>query len=121
MIDEAKKYEEEDNKMKLRIESKNSLENYCYSIKTTLDDDANKQKISEEELRELSSKVDETLQWIESGSLESESEEIDAKKKELESFAGPIMTKIVSGASDAGQTTTTEDSPEQSTPVEEID
>ena len=42
MVDEAKEYEEEDKKMKQRIEAKNSLENYCYTLKTSLEDEANK-------------------------------------------------------------------------------
>ena len=65
MIDEAKKYEEEDNKMKQRIEAKNSLENYCYSIKTSLDDEAVNRRSLLEELTTATSKVDETLQWLE--------------------------------------------------------
>ena len=122
MIDEAKKYEEEDNKMKQRIEAKNSLENYCYSIKTSLDDDANKQKISSEELTTATSKVEETLQWLESGSLDSETEEIEAKKTELEEVVKPIMSKILGSASEGGQPDPSEEEEgEQSTPVEEID
>jgi L1 cell adhesion molecule like protein len=125
MVDEAKNYEEEDNKMKQRIEAKNSLENYCYSIKTSLDDEANKQKISSEELTQTTSKVEETLQWLESGSLDSETEEIEAKKKELEQVAKPVMSKILGNASDGGQATPaaeeSQQDTEQSTPVEEID
>lgn len=125
MVDEAKKYEEEDKKMKQRIEAKNSLENYCYTLKTSLEDEANKQKISSEELTTVTSKVEETLQWLESGSLESETEEIEAKKTELEQVAKPIMSKIVGSASDGGQaapsTEEAQQETEQSTPVEEID
>ena len=125
MVDEAKKYEEEDKKMKQRIEAKNSLENYCYTLKTSLEDEANKQKISSEELTTVTSKVEETLQWLESGSLESETEEIEAKKTELEQVAKPIMSKILGGASDGGQAgpapKEAQQETEQSTPIEEID
>merc|ERR1712166_1546506 len=39
MTADAEKYAEEDAAFKNKVESKNSLENYCYSMKNTLDDE----------------------------------------------------------------------------------
>ena len=41
MIKEAEDYAEEDKQMKERIDSRNGLESYLYSLKNTLDDDGN--------------------------------------------------------------------------------
>merc|ERR1712022_88150 len=39
MTADAEKYAKEDEEFKARVESKNALENYCYSMKNTLDDE----------------------------------------------------------------------------------
>merc|ERR1711977_716389 len=49
MTADAEKYAEEDAAFKNKVESKNALENYCYSMKNTLDDEKVKDKISEDD------------------------------------------------------------------------
>merc|ERR1719243_307389 len=49
MTADAEKYAKEDEEFKKKVEAKNGLENYCYSMKSTLDDDKVKEKISEED------------------------------------------------------------------------
>merc|ERR1719310_1187418 len=39
MTADAEKYAKEDEEFKAKVEAKNALENYCYSMKTTLDDE----------------------------------------------------------------------------------
>ena len=48
MTADAEKYAKEDEEFKKKVEAKNGLENYCYSMKSTLDDDKVKDKLSEE-------------------------------------------------------------------------
>ena len=45
MTADAEKYAKEDEEFKKKVEAKNGLENYCYSMKSTLDDDKVKEKI----------------------------------------------------------------------------
>merc|ERR1711868_325638 len=45
---DAEKYAKEDELFKERVESKNALENYCYNIKNSLDDEKLKDKIPAE-------------------------------------------------------------------------
>merc|ERR1711944_374181 len=47
MVNDAEKYKDEDNLQKERIQAKNNLESYAFNLKSSLDDDAVKQKISE--------------------------------------------------------------------------
>lgn len=49
MVNEAEKFKGEDEKIKKRIESKNALENYCFSMKNTLNDEKLKDKFTEED------------------------------------------------------------------------
>merc|ERR1712046_441129 len=49
MVQEAEQFAEEDKKVKDKIEARNSLENYVYSMKNTLSEDKWKGKIDEEE------------------------------------------------------------------------
>ena len=39
MVDEAERYKAEDEANRVRVEAKNSLENYCYSMKNTMADE----------------------------------------------------------------------------------
>merc|ERR1719150_2613767 len=47
MVSDAEKFKAEDDKQKDRIAAKNGLESYCFNMKSTLDDDKVKDKISE--------------------------------------------------------------------------
>merc|ERR1712046_522696 len=49
MVEEAEQYADEDKKVRERIEGRNSLESYVYSIKSSLSEDKWKGKIDEEE------------------------------------------------------------------------
>merc|ERR1711970_1704848 len=46
MTKDAEKYAKEDEEFKSRVEAKNGLENYAYSMKNTLNDDKVKDKVS---------------------------------------------------------------------------
>jgi heat shock protein 1/8 len=49
MVNEAEKFKGEDEKIKKRIEAKNALENYCFSMKNTLNDEKLRDKFTEED------------------------------------------------------------------------
>jgi len=49
MVNEAEKFRGEDEKVKKRIEAKNALENYCFSMKNTLNDEKLKDKFTEDD------------------------------------------------------------------------
>ena len=93
MVKEAEVYKSEDDKQKERISAKNSLESYCFSVKSTLEDDNIKAKISESDRHKVSKKCTEILKWVEENQM-AEMEEFSHKQKELESICNPIMTKL---------------------------
>merc|ERR1719231_1616818 len=91
----AGKYAAEDAAFKEKVEAKNSLENYCYSMKSTLDDDKVKDKISSDDKEKATKAVDEALSWLE-GNQMAEKEEFEYKRKEVEGICTPIMTAMYS-------------------------
>ena len=100
LVKEAEKFKDEDNKVKERIEAKNTLEQYAYQIKNTLKDEKLKDKFSEDEKKQIEAKVDEVLKWTNDNPAASK-EEYDAKVKEIEAVFNPIMQKIYQQAGGA--------------------
>jgi len=107
MIAEAEKFEEEDRKTKGKIDARNGLESYLFNLKSTLQDNESQamQNFSIEEVKEMYDTIDEALDWMEDN-LEVDQEEYDAKRKEIEQVALPMMRKIYSST---GETDDTDD------------
>merc|ERR1719389_1630740 len=100
MVSDAEKFKAEDDKQKDRIAAKNGLESYCFNMKTTLDDDKVKDKISEDEKKAINDKCDEAIKWLDANQL-AEVEEFNEKQKEVEGVCNPIITKLYADAGGA--------------------
>merc|ERR1719377_461442 len=61
MTADAEKYAKEDEEFKNKVEAKNALENYCYSMKNTLGDEKVKDKISDEDKAKAKEAVDDKV------------------------------------------------------------
>ena len=103
MVKEAEDFEEEDKKAREKVEAKNSLENYVYSIRNTLNDETKglKDKIEEEDRQTVENAVKETIEWLDEH-LGAEKDEYDEKYKELEQIVQPIFSKLYAQAGAAG-------------------
>lgn len=102
MINDAEKYADDDKKVKEKVEAKNELESYAYSLKNQLGDKEKLGgKLSSEDKDTITEAVDEKIKWLESNP-DAEAEELQAKKKELEEIVQPIMSKLYEGAGGAG-------------------
>lgn len=97
MVKDAEKYAGEDKAHQERIQSKNSLESYAYSMKQTMDDEKVKDKIEAGDKAKIVAKVDEIIKWLD-GNLAAEKDEFEEKKKELEGVCNPIMMKFYQGS-----------------------
>lgn len=97
MVNEAEKYKAEDDAHKEKIEAKNGLENYCFSMRNTLEDEKLKEKFDEGDKEKIENAVKEALDWLDKNSL-AEKEEFEAKQKEVEGVANPIMMKVYQAA-----------------------
>merc|ERR1711966_549004 len=96
MVREAEEFAEEDAKVKERIDSRNGLESYLYNLKNTLDDDETGGGISPQDKKELQDMIDEALDWMDENP-ESDKEDYDEKRKEVEQVANPIMRDMYAG------------------------
>ena len=101
MVQDAEKYKAEDDEAKAKIEARNSLENYCYTLRNTISEDKVKEKISDDDKKAIEDKVAEVLAWMEENES-AEKEEYDEKQKSVESVATPIITKMYQGGDGAG-------------------
>merc|ERR1712046_475373 len=104
MVEEAEQFAEEDKKVKDRIDGRNALEGYCYNLKNTLEDEEKgiADKVDEEDKEKVEEAVREALEWLDDNQ-EAEKEEFEAKQKELEQIANPIIQKVYqAGAGGAG-------------------
>jgi len=93
MVQEAEKYASEDASNKERVEAKNGLENYCFTMRNTLDEPQLKEKFEPGDKEKIEAAVTEALDWLDKNQL-AEKEEFNAKQKEVEGVANPIMMKV---------------------------
>ncbi|GBN94759.1 Endoplasmic reticulum chaperone BiP, partial [Araneus ventricosus] len=94
MIKDAEQFAEDDKKIKEKVEAKNELESYVYSLKNQIGDkekmggkltDADKGKIEEA--------LEEKIKWMESNP-DADAEEYKSQKKEVEEIVTPIVSKL---------------------------
>ncbi|KAK2562820.1 Heat shock cognate 71 kDa protein [Acropora cervicornis] len=101
MVKDAEKYKAEDDQQRDKVQAKNSLESYAYNMKSTVEDDKVKDKISEEDKTAILDKCKEVIEWLEKTDAAAK-EEYEAKQKELEKVCNPIITKLYQSAGGAG-------------------
>ncbi|CAI7640185.1 unnamed protein product [Penicillium bialowiezense] len=99
MLAEAEKYKEEDELEAGRIQAKNGLESYAYSLKNTLGE--GKLQISEEDKKKVEDKISETITWLDSNQT-AEKDEYESQQKELEAVANPIISAAYGGQAPPG-------------------
>merc|ERR1711920_1103340 len=93
MVADAEKFKAEDDVQKERISAKNGLESYCFNMKSTVEDDKFKDKISESDLKTISEKCQETIGWLDQNQT-AEIDEYKHKQKEIEGICNPIVNKL---------------------------
>merc|ERR1712142_159279 len=93
MVNDAEKFRADDDKQKEKIQAKNGLESYCFNMKTTIEDEKVKDKISEDDRKAINDKCDEAIKWLDANQL-AEVEEFNDKQKEVEGVCNPIITKL---------------------------
>merc|ERR1711937_333410 len=101
MVSEAEKFKAEDEANKSKIEAKNGLENYCFTMRNTLQEEKLKDKFEGDDKDKIEKTVQETLDWLDKNQM-AEKDEFDAKQKEVEGIVNPIMMKVYQAAGGEG-------------------
>ena len=100
MVSEAEKYKAEDDAARARVDAKNKLENYIFSVKSSVEDTSVAEKLDAKDKNMVVEAVKETETWLERNSL-AEKDELDHKLKEVQGKVGPVMSKIYSAPNGA--------------------
>ena len=100
MVNEADKFKQEDEAQREKIAAKNALESYSFNMKSTVEDEKIKDKISETDKQTILDKCNDTIKWLDANQL-AEKDEFEHKQKELEQICNPIITKLYQGAGGA--------------------
>ena len=69
MVKDAEKFKDEDDKQKDRISSKNALESYAFNMKSTVEDEKLKDKISDEDKNKVLDKCNEIIKWLDANQV----------------------------------------------------
>lgn len=101
MVQDAEKYKADDDKQRDKIQAKNTLESYAYNMKSTVEDEKVKDKISDEDKTLIMEKCKEVIDWLEKNESANK-EDLEAKQKEIEKVCSPIITKLYQAAGGAG-------------------
>uniref|UniRef100_A0A914DTY1 Heat shock protein 70 n=1 Tax=Acrobeloides nanus TaxID=290746 RepID=A0A914DTY1_9BILA len=127
MLNDAKKYEREDQEQRERVEARNRLESYLLSVKQALGDYGD--KLPAEDRQKGNELVEQTLRWVENNQT-AEKAEYEDQLKEVQTTCSKIMEKLHqqgghgqrSGPQDCGQQYGGQQFGGQSGPtVEEVD
>lgn len=98
MINDAEKFAEEDKVLKERVEARNELESYAYSLKNQVGDQEKLGgKLSEEDKKTIEDALTEQIDWLEANQ-EADTEDLKAHKKTLEDIVTPITSKLYDNA-----------------------
>ena len=101
MVQQAEQYKAEDEAVKAKVEAKNALQNYCFTMRNTLQEEKLKDKFTESDKNTIENAVKEALDWCDAN----EHEEVAAyeqKQKDLENTCNPIMMRVYQSAAGEG-------------------
>ncbi|KAI9374554.1 heat shock 70 kDa protein [Aspergillus egyptiacus] len=98
MLADAEKYKAEDEAEAARIQAKNGLESYAYSLKNTMSE--GQLNISDDDKQKVNAKIEEVISWLDNNQT-AEKDEYESQQKELEGVANPIISAAYAAAGGA--------------------
>ena len=103
MVREAAEFEDEDRKLREKVEARNALESVAYSLKNQINDkDKLKDKLDADDKQAIEDAVKEAINFLDENP-NAEKEEYDEAKEKLQSVTNPIIQKVYrSGGGDEG-------------------
>jgi heat shock protein 5 len=103
MIREAEQFAEQDKELKAKVDAKNALESYAYSMRNSIEDEEKlADKLSESDKSSIKEAIDDALSWLTSNP-DASKEEYQDKLKEMEKTCNPIISKIYQQSGGSGE------------------
>ncbi|XP_010674036.1 luminal-binding protein 5 [Beta vulgaris subsp. vulgaris] len=91
MVREAEEFAEEDKKMREKVDARNKLETYVYSMRSTIDDkDKLADKIDSDDKEKIEAALKDALEWLDDNQ-NAEKEDYEEKMKEVEAVCNPVI------------------------------
>ena len=98
MVAEAEEFAEEDKATRARIEARNGLENYAFSLKNQVNDEEGLGgKVDDDDKETILEAVKEATDWLEENAATAATEDFEEQKEKLSNVAYPITSKLYSG------------------------
>ncbi|CAD8126647.1 unnamed protein product [Paramecium sonneborni] len=92
MIKEAEEFAEEDKIAKEKIDAKNSLDSYIYSIKNQIEDEKKLSKyLTEEQKQTLKDAVQKSEEWMKKDEANYDKEDYEGELKDLQKVCDPVV------------------------------
>jgi heat shock protein 5 len=102
MVKNAEEFAEHDKEVKAKIEAKNNLEHFAYSLKNQINDQEKLGgKLSDDEKKTIETAVTDTIEWLDEHA-DAEQSDYEEKLKELEKITNPIISKLYAQAGGPG-------------------
>ena len=99
MVAEAEQFAEEDKAIKGKIEARNGLENYAFSLKNQVNDEKGLGgHIDDDDKQTILDAVKEVTEWLEENGASASQEDFEEQKEQLSNVAYPITSKLYGGA-----------------------
>ncbi|EEQ88316.1 glucose-regulated protein [Blastomyces dermatitidis ER-3] len=112
MVAEAAEFAEEDKAMKAKIEARNTLENYAFSLKNQVQDaEGLGGKIADDDKETLLEAIKEATDWLDENAATATTEDFEEQKEKLSNVAYPITSKLYGSADGAAGAGGEEDEP----------
>jgi len=99
MVNDAEKYREEDEKQRKRVEARNKLENYVFSVKQAASEAGD--KLTPDDKDKVTYACEECVRWLDNNTL-AEVEEFGHKLEEMQKLCSPVMMKLHGGPQAGG-------------------
>ncbi|XP_050389309.2 endoplasmic reticulum chaperone BiP-like [Patella vulgata] len=108
MLKDAEKFAEDDEALRKKVDARNELEGYVYSLSNQIEDKEKLgSKLSEEDKETIKEEIQGKMKWLENYK-DADAEELKSQKSELDQIVQPIISKLYQN-SDSDSTTTDND------------
>jgi len=105
MVEDAEKAKEQDEKFRQKVNAKNHLENYAFSLRNSIKEEPLASKLQAADKSKLEAAIEECTKWLDSPDAQNASEDdFKAQQSKLEAVANPILQRLYAqgGAAEAG-------------------
>ncbi|RVW83138.1 Luminal-binding protein 5 [Vitis vinifera] len=111
MVKEAEEFAEEDRQVKERIDARNKLETYLYSMRATINDrDKLADKIDSEDKEKIEAALKEALDWLDDNQ-NADKDEYNEKLRGVEAVCNPVIKQVYEKSGGASSSSDGEEEP----------